>query len=255
MLTFDQATQEMHANDRAIGHAIRDQFNNGDGSAGELINAYGAGVGDGATQPPNVAAQADFLRRYEIWRMRNAEFVAPIATTLGYAPPAATGTSDAGPAGLFAGSGVPEPAPAPAPAAASPAAQAPVAPPSEAQAAGKKSRKAWSQADVVALTRAVFSTQGPADAGLPTLDQALGAFVASVRSDLTVAQVTEKGVELGLIAAPEAPAPVGISESDKRVIDQRVGAIAPDNLEVADRLAILRYAATSTRDLIKSLAG
>lgn len=255
MLDFTQATAELNASDRAIAQEIRGLQAAGDGLAANLIEAYSLAVtGD-------LTAQDRFLRSYETWRAQNSTRVSPIAAALGHPMPGAPAAPEPA-AALFAG----PLASTPVPAAAQPAQKAPQAPPAPSTApsasappaasassapatSNGRKRTAWSQLDIVALTR--FLLVAPVEqheAAYPVFDGQSG-------GKYGVDAIRAKAVELGLSPAPAAPAtPRELTAEEQSSIGEAILEwIAPPAMDTETRLLRLRYAGSAIREFVKGI--
>lgn len=270
-LTFDMATAEIHAHERAIATALSNQANAGDTSAWAIADLYKKGSGFAGEIEPNAreAARAEFLGRYAAWRAQYALLVGPIATELGHptpgetfavaaAQPIANGASD-----LFAAPAPAVEAPAPPSAAETMAKNLAAATTDEARVAaasptntrGNGKRRTLSQKDTVKLTQAMTL---PAAANTTVQDRAAW-FVSNVRNDMTIDDVLSKAVELELIDPQVTGGTTNyeLSESDKRVLKSRLlGTLLDPNVtDPKLRVAAYKYCVTELREIIKELMG
>lgn len=238
MITFDQGVAELNASDRAIAKAIRAEQTGGNQLADQIINSYAAGASG------NAEAQHAFLGMYGAWRNNNANLVGPIAYALSHEAPG-------GGVDPFAGAPVPQASTIPAVAALAPVAAAATAIPVVAETA-KRTRVAWSQPDVVALTKALIT--------LP-VEQHEAAFASFVQpgaalSKFDLETIRAKAVELELTPAPPPPAAEReLTLDEKNSIGEAILEwIAPESLDKDTRLLRLKYAASAIRDYAKGIS-
>ena len=244
MLTFDQAAREISASENVIAKTIRTEQSSGNEHADLIVRAYTAGAAGDAS------AQTAFVNAYEVWRSSNPGLVGPIALALSHPAPVVAATEPDPFAAAPVAAAAPVPTPAPAPAAAP---VVPPAPPEQpgapAPAAPKRVRVAWSQLDVVRLTKALVGVS------LDAHEAAFAAFSASVEGKFDVETVRAKAVELDLTPAPALPAAAAelTAEEQAEIGEAILEWIAPETFPVTVRLQRLKYAAAAIRDFAKGL--
>jgi hypothetical protein len=244
MITIDQATKEINANEFTLAKMIAEAERGGDPAAKRIINAY-----DGAINQKSQAAEAEFLELYDAWRDSNVAAVMPIAAALGHEPPGGSN----GAASPFAV----QPAPAPSqssPVEAAPVVQAAPEPTGEAktapaaqEAAKTRTRRGWSQSDIVKLTRALMLA---AEAEKPSIVEKLAGEFGR-----PAAEVSAKAVELELLPAPPSIAPYTLSDTDKNVLRKRLLEVVKGDLSVDVKLAQFKFVATEAREIVKEISG
>lgn len=260
-ITFDDATVEINTQDHAVAAVLMQEQTATDATVAEaankIIELYRKGVGaNGETPETCEAARTEFLGRYDAWRSSHAALVAPIALENGFPPPSAPAAKPFGDlAGAFLDpSSLGTPPSETAPAATTPvfieSTPTPVKASSEPATGSKRTRRAWSQSDVVTLTRTILGAQGK---GLSD-SQAAAEFLA-VRPDLDIETVLDKAVELELIEAPPAPKVYEMSETDKTVITKRVREQITTAKDPVVQLTCLKFAAGVLREFIKEISG
>lgn len=280
-LTFEQLTAEIQFNDREIVKAINAQAADVSSpqaaqAAQAIVDLYRKAETASKARLENEANAAidELLGRYDAWRYQFAELTGPIAASLGHPLPDAFGErfpDDPSHAdgGMFASAVAAAPVPTasigkpPLAVTKHPVgteliveqpdvAQPPPAGEKPAQAASKRSRRAWSQSDIVALTLLFAKAEGKPDGA----NAAASTFIAKVRDDLEPGEVLGKAVELGLMEAPAVAAKPELSESDKALLTKRVREnISSANIEADRRVIELKFAMGALREFIKELAG
>lgn len=275
-ITIDQANAEITANQSAIAQTIRAQSEAGDTAAKQLVDAFTVAISE-PDPAKRETATTQFLSEYETWRGRFPDLVGPTAAALGHPAPgiAAPPSPANGIGSIFAPTTLangtlepatpPQAAPAPIPEAGVPAerprdvtqtAPAPAAPPEAAVSAVSspaggvsKSRKAWSQAAIAGLTRAVLmAPNGDVAAALDTW--------AGQNPGFNAGDAAAKATELELIAAPPASKVYELTQADKDELEVRVSQHLVDPSAAPPvRLVQLKYCAQVLREEIKALAG
>jgi hypothetical protein len=270
-LSFDDASREVQAVQKAIALAISNQAKAGDQGAWVLVDLYRKGIRQNGESPElSASAREQFLPLYADWRNRFAELVGPIAHGLGHPLPSseavleAPETAVSSPVDAFAGvTAAPEPAPAAPAAPAAPVATAPAAAPIDpapapaATAAGNGrsgKRKSWSQGDVVKLTQAMI-TVGLGPEWTPSARAQ--AFRDSHRQDLSVDEVLAKAAELELIEARTGRGGTyEPTQEDKNIIREKlITELVPQHLDQSTKLALWKAALVELKDIIKTYTG